>query len=86
MGLAIPITNGHVQAGAQVFAGSGSPEAAPPQVPGSSAADVQGTGALSGTHNTPMHVGGLLLFAGAVIFGLHYLGFRVAFDVGMGRG
>jgi hypothetical protein len=85
MSLANPLTNGHMQAGAQVYAGAGS-DAAPPQVPGSSAADVQGTGALSGMHNTPLHVGGIVLFAGAVIFGLHFLGFRVAFDVGLGRG
>jgi hypothetical protein len=85
MALAIPVTNGMMTAGAQVYAGAGG-AAAPPQVQGSNAAAVQGTGALTAPHNTPLHVAGIVGFAGAVIFALHYLGFRAAFDVGLGRG
>lgn len=85
MALATPITNGHLQAGAQVFAAGGA-SAPPPAEAGGSAADVQGTGDLLGRHNTPLHVAGLALTAGIVIFTLHALGFRIAFDVGLGRG
>lgn len=87
MSLAVPITNGTMSAGAQVFAGTGSGVGSyeqAPTGPGSVAA-VQGTGALSGPHNTPMHVAGILLLAGGVVIALHMLGFRFGFDVGMGR-
>lgn len=86
MSLATPITNGHMVAGAQVYAGSTSPAAGPSEVGSGGAASVQGTGSLSGLHNTPLHVAGILLVAGGVIVGLHYLGFRFGFDVGLGRG
>lgn len=90
MALAIPITNGHMSAGAQAFVGGGSggrgeTAGAPDPTVSTTAADMQGTGALSGMHNTPLHVAGLLVLAGTTIFALHYLGFRVAFDVGLGR-
>jgi hypothetical protein len=83
MSLAIPLTNGHMQAGAQQFAGS-APVVAPQ--PTANASEVQGTGRLTAPHNTPMHVAGIVLFAGAVVLGLHFMGFRLAFDVGLGRG
>jgi hypothetical protein len=56
MSLAIPLTNGAMTAGAQVYVG----EPTPPPAGGGSVA--------------------------AVIVGLHYLGFRIGFDVGLGRG
>jgi hypothetical protein len=86
MSLAVPVTNGMMTAGAQVFAGSagvGSYEQ--PPAGGGSVAAVQGTGSLAGLHNTPLHVAGILLVAGTIIIGAHYLGFRIGFDVGLGR-
>lgn len=44
-----------------------------------------GTGALSGSHNTPLHCSALILIALAGIFAFYFAGFRFAFDVGMGR-
>lgn len=86
MSLATPITNGTMSAGALAFQGAGPGYAAEAPPAGASAAAAQGTGNLAGPHNTPLHVGGILLFAGGVIFALHYLGFRFAADVGLGRG
>ena len=84
MSLAIPIvaTGGGMTAGAQVFGGS---TGAPPTADQSIAA-VQGTGSLSAPHNTPLHVAGVLVFAGVVILAIHLAGFRFSFDVGAGRG
>jgi hypothetical protein len=86
--LATPITNGHLSAGSSMFAAAGGQAGAPPLSgsSSSSAADVQGTGSLSAPHNTPLHVASLVLLAGVTIWGLHFLGFRVAFDAGLGRG
>lgn len=84
--LGVPITNGHMQAGAQVFTHAGAAVGSPPAYDAAAtAADVQGTGALSAPHNTPLHVAGVLLIAGGVIVAFHLTGFRFAFDVGMGR-
>lgn len=43
-----------------------------------------GTGDLTADHNTPLHVGGLILLGLGIIIGLKYLGFRFAVDVGVG--
>lgn len=43
-----------------------------------------GTGDLTADHNTPLHVGGLILLGLAAIIGLKYLGFRFAVDAGVG--
>lgn len=78
-GASIPITNQMVAEG-QLFAPVGSQTAeAPPASP---------VGVTYGRnrHNTSAHVGGILLLAGGVILVLHLGGFRLAFDVGMGRG
>jgi hypothetical protein len=88
MSLSVPITNGHLAAGAQVFTDSGAAVGAPPAYDAAStasAAQVQGTGQLSAPHNTPLHVAGVVLVAGLIVAGLHLTGFRFAFDVGMGR-
>jgi hypothetical protein len=50
-----------------------------------SAASVQGTGSMTGLHNTPLHVGLLVLFAGAGLYGLRKAGFRFSFDAGFGK-
>jgi hypothetical protein len=86
MSLAIPMTNGHLSADALQFGmGGGMSAGAGPAPEGASAADVQGTGSLMGAHNTPLHVATVVLFAGGLIIGLHFLGFRFGFDVGLGR-
>lgn len=79
MSATVPITNGDMSAGAQVFQPLSSGTEAPP-------ASAYTVGYSSGAHNTSLHVGVILLAAGAVILGLHLGGFRLAFDVGMGRG
>lgn len=89
MSVALPLTNGS-------FGGWG---AAPPTalpgagisgnatVPGNgpTAADVQGTGALTGLHNTPMHVAGFMLLGLGIVVGMNLLGFRFAVDAGIGK-
>jgi hypothetical protein len=72
----VPITNG-MMASSQSFAPVGSPTAEGPPV----AIPVAGM-----EHSTNLHVGAMLLGAGAVILLFHLGGFRLAFDVGMGRG
>ena len=52
---------------------------------GQSTAAVQGTGSLTGLHNTPLHVAALVLFAGAGLYGLRKAGFRFSFDAGFGK-
>ena len=84
MSLAIPMTNGHMSGDALTFSAGGDLSAGV-GAPAGSAADVQGTGNLMGAHNTALHVASLLAVAGAVVIGLHYLGFRFGFDVGAGR-
>lgn len=44
-----------------------------------------GSGAVNADHNLPMHCAGMILIALAVIFAFQWMGFRFAFDVGMGR-
>lgn len=89
MSVALPLTNGS-------FAGWGpAPPTALPgagisgqaTVPGNgpTAADVQGMRPLSGLHNTPLHVGGIILFGLAMVVGLNMLGFRFAVDAGIGK-
>jgi hypothetical protein len=46
---------------------------------------VQGTGALTGLHNTPLHVAGIVVFAGLGLWGLRKAGFRFSFDAGFGK-
>lgn len=43
-----------------------------------------GTGDLTADHNTPLHVGGLILLGLGIIIGLKYLGFRFSVDAGVG--
>lgn len=45
-----------------------------------------GTGDITGAHNTPIQVAGLVILALVVVFAFQALGFRVAFDAGLGRG
>lgn len=52
---------------------------------GSDAGPPIGSGALTGSHNTPLHCSALILIALAGVFFLYWGGFRFAFDVGMGR-
>jgi hypothetical protein len=78
MSATVPITNGMMQAGGQVFQALGGGAEAPPV-----AQSV--TGGMT-EHNTSAHVGVILLAAGGLILALHLGGFRLAFDVGMGRG
>lgn len=87
MSLAVPITNGTMSAGAQAFAATGAGVGSYEQAPtgAGSVAAVQGTGALTGPHNTPLHVASIVLVAGGIVIGLHFLGFRFGFDVGLGR-
>jgi hypothetical protein len=42
------------------------------------AAAVQGTGRLTGMHNTPLHVSAIVIVAAAVLVGFHRGGFRFA--------
>lgn len=85
MGVAIPSTNGHMSGDILYMQqpAAGSP---PPTVAAPSAAAVQGMGDLTGSHNTPMHVAGILLVAGGALLFFRMSGFRFAFDVGLGRG
>ena len=86
MGVAIPSTNGSMSAGilSMQHPSTGTP---PPPASGQpNAAEVVGTGQLAGAHNTPMHVAGILLLAGGALVFFKFSGFRVAFDVGLGRG
>jgi hypothetical protein len=87
MSVAIPVTNGQMSAGPlmmQMPSAGTPPPAATQGAP--SAADVQGMGQLTGAHNTPMHVAGILLLAGGALAFFKFSGFRFAFDVGLGRG
>jgi hypothetical protein len=86
MGVAIPSTNGQMSAGvlSMQLPSVGTPPA--PSTGQPSAAEVQGTGELSGSHNTPLHVAGILLLAGGALLFFRTSGFRFAFDVGLGRG
>lgn len=43
-----------------------------------------GTGDLTADHNTPLHVGGLILLGLGIVIALKYMGFRFAVDVGAG--
>ena len=74
----VPITNGMMAQG-QEFAPLGVSAAESP--PAASGAMIGHT-----EHATNLHVGGLLLFAGGFIIFWHLGGFRMAFDIGMGRG
>lgn len=78
MSATVPITNGDMSAGALYQQPLASSAEAPP-------AAAYAVGFTSGAHNTSLHVGGILLLAGGVILALHLGGFRLAFDVGMGR-
>jgi hypothetical protein len=75
MSATVPVTNSMVAEGQQMMS-LGSPGEAPPvSIP------------LGGTdHSSNLHVGLILLAAGGVIAAFHLGGFRLAFDVGMGRG
>lgn len=44
-----------------------------------------GVGDLTGDHNTPIHVGGLILLGLGVTIALKLMGFRFVVDVGVGR-
>jgi hypothetical protein len=85
MGVAIPTTNGSMAQGPLTMQSPtvGTP---PPAIGAPSASAVQGTGDLTGMHNTPMHVAGILLVAGGALLFFRVSGFRFAFDVGLGRG
>ena len=73
----VPITNGMIQAGAQLFQPLTSPAAESPPA---------GVSTGASGHATNYHVGGIILGFGALILALHLMGFRLAFDVGLGRG
>ena len=75
MSATVPITNGQMSAGALSTQPLGSPAEAPPE-----GLTVQGP------HNTSLHVGLWALGAIGFIAFFHLGGFRIAFDVGMGRG
>jgi len=65
--------------------GAGQGSASTSQQWGQSTAAVQGTGSLTGLHNTPLHVAGIVLFAGVGLWGLRKAGFRFSFDAGFGK-
>jgi hypothetical protein len=65
--------------------GAGQGSASTNQNWGQSTAAVQGTGSLTGLHNTPLHVAALVLVAGGGLWGLRKAGFRFSFDAGFGK-
>lgn len=82
MSATVPITNGQMQAGAQIFAPLGG-EAGP----GMGSVAVAGVSPRSTSGFQTNHaVGGTLLGFGVLLLVLHLSGFRLAFDVGLGRG
>lgn len=89
MSIATPIVNGNLFGGHAVapvaVPGAGQSSSSSSGPVGASVADVQGTGALTGLHNTPLHVAGVLLVALGVIVAFNLIGFRFAADVGVGK-
>lgn len=89
MSVANPLTNGSLAGWgpAPPTALPGAGIAGQAVVPGNgpTAADVQGMGRLTALHNTPLHVGGIMLFGLALVVGLNLLGFRFAVDAGIGK-
>lgn len=55
------------------------------QQTGASAHAIQGTGNLTGLHNTPLHVGMIVVAAAAGLALMRIAGFRFAFDAGFGK-
>jgi hypothetical protein len=66
-------------------AGTGRGSASTAQMTGANVSDVQGTGALTGLHNTPLHVAIIVLAAGGGLAFFRYAGFRFSFDTGFGK-
>lgn len=48
-------------------------------------AAAQGTGSLLGLHNTPLHVGMIVLLAAGGLAAFRWAGFRFSFDAGFGK-
>jgi len=78
MSATVPITSAMVADGGQMM-NLGSPAEAPPTAAGVA------TGAPSKQHSTNVHMALWMLGAFGVVAGFHLGGFRLAFDVGMGR-
>lgn len=55
------------------------------QQTGANAAAIQGTGDLTGLHNTPLHVAAIVIFAAAGLAAMRLAGFRFSFDAGFGK-
>lgn len=63
----------------------GSPLNAGRSVVNDTSTSVVGTGDLTADHNTPLHVGGLILLGLGITILLRFAGFRFAVDAGVGR-
>lgn len=89
MSVALPIINGSVHGPVAPVAQPGAGQAAVPGTGPMGAGNVsavQGTGPITGLHNTPLHVSGILLGALALIVMFNVAGFRFATDVSVGLG
>jgi hypothetical protein len=83
----VKLTNSSLRSGmvTPTTPGSGGGSASTTQQWGQSTAAVQGTGSLTGLHNTPLHVAAIVLTAGVGLWGLRRAGFRFSFDAGFGK-
>lgn len=86
MPMANPLVNGSDGIGGLGgFGGSADPSTTARRSADGGGSPPIGSGNLRSNHNTPLHCAGIILAALVIVFGLKMAGFRVAFDVGMGR-
>lgn len=69
-----------------LFGGDGVPDRPNPIISGDSQVnpDSVGTGDLTGSHNTPLHIGSFVVAAVVVVVALQILGFRFVVSAGIG--
>ena len=80
----VPITNGDMAAGALSFAPIGA-EAPPVGATVGATSAAPAASSARNDHNTALHLGGFLLACGLFIAWWHGGGFRMAYDVSLGR-